>query len=103
MQEYENITYLGKLKYHLGLCIRYEPPLIGIHYKSKPNDVKKKLYNILLNNIVLNPDPLQAAYQLYQEHPHILKQEKIPVNKIAQLILKIQNELQINCEEPDEE
>lgn len=46
--------------------------------------------------MVLNPDPEEAARQLYREHPHILKENKIPLHKIAALVAKIQEELQLN-------
>jgi len=51
---------------------------------------------------VLHPYPDEAAEQLYKEHPHILKEDKIPKKKIASLIAKIQHELGIG-EEQDEE
>jgi hypothetical protein len=81
---------------YLGLCMRFEPPIIGVHYKLRANDTKKKVYTILLQKVVLNPDPEEAARQLYREHPHILKESKIPIHKIATLIARIQEELQLN-------
>jgi hypothetical protein len=78
------------LSIHSGLCARFEPPIIGIHYKQRPNDPKKKVYTIILNKLILHPDPFEAAKQLYREHPHILREDKIPVKKIADLIKKIQ-------------
>jgi hypothetical protein len=81
--------------------VRYEPPIIGIHYKQKPSDAKKKVYTILLQKLVLHPDPEEAARQLYHEHPHILREDKIPLHKIAALIAKIQEELQIGDEDED--
>jgi hypothetical protein len=81
-----------------GLCVRYEPPVIGIHYKQRPSDTKKKVYTILLQKLVFHPDPEEAARQLYREHPHILKEDKIPIIKIAGLIAKIQDELQLGQE-----
>jgi len=56
----------------------------------------------LLQKLVLHPYPDEAAEQLYKEHPHILKEDKIPKKKIASLIAKIQHELGIG-EEQDEE
>uniref|UniRef100_A0A1J3IU96 Uncharacterized protein n=2 Tax=Noccaea caerulescens TaxID=107243 RepID=A0A1J3IU96_NOCCA len=88
---------------YLGLCVRYEPPIIGIHYKQRPSDTKKKVYTIILQKLVLHPDPEEAARQLYREHPHILKEDKIPVHKIASLIAKIQEELQLNGDYYDED
>jgi hypothetical protein len=79
--------------------VRFEPPIIGIHYKQRPSDTKKKVYTILLQKLVLHPDPEEAARQLYREHPHILKEDKIPLHKIATLIARIQEELQLNGEE----
>jgi hypothetical protein len=81
---------------YLGLCVRFEPPIIGIHYKQRASDTKKKVYTILLQKVVLNPDPEEAARQLYREHPHILKESKIPLHKIATLVARIQEELQLN-------
>lgn len=83
---------------HLGLCVRYEPPIIGIHYKSRPSDEKKKVYTILLQKLVLHPYPDEAAEQLYKEHPHILKEDKIPKKKIAEMIVQIQQNLGIGEE-----
>ena len=40
---------------------------------NKVTDTKKKVYNILLQRLVMNPNPMEAAEQLYLEHPHILK------------------------------
>jgi hypothetical protein len=73
--------------------VRYDPPLIGVYYALP--DQKKKIYMILLKKLVLHPDALEAAKQLYLEHPHILKEDKIPLTKIAALIEKIKAELQI--------
>jgi hypothetical protein len=75
--------------------VRYEPPIIGVHYKLKASDTKKKVYTILLQKLVLHPYPEEAAEQLYKEHPHILKEDKIPKHQIAALIAKIQKELGI--------
>lgn len=76
--------------------MRFEPPIIGVHYKQRANDTKKKVYTILLQKLVLHPDPEEAARQLYREHPHILKEDKIPLHKIATLIARIQEELHLN-------
>ena len=54
------------------------------------------MYTILLQKLVLHPDPEEAARQLYREHPHILKEDKIPLHKIATLIARIQEELHLN-------
>jgi hypothetical protein len=67
------MVYLGKDIFIKGLCVRYEPPIIGIHYKNKDTDEKKKVYTIVLQRLILNPNPMEAARQLYLEHPHILK------------------------------
>ena len=80
---------------HIGLCVRYEPPIIGVHYKNKASDSKKKVYTILLQKLVLHPYPDEAADQLFREHPHILKEEKVSKKKVASLIAKIQQELGI--------
>ena len=85
------MVYLGTFGSMIGLCVRYEPPIIGVHYKSREADTKKKVYTILLQKLVLHPDPEEAADQLYLEHPHILRESKIPKNKISTLIAKIQN------------
>lgn len=53
------------------------------------------MYTILLQKLVLHPYPDEAAEQLYREHPHILKEDKIPKKKVAALIAKIQQELGI--------
>lgn len=53
--------------------------------------------------MVLHPDPEEAARQLYREHPHILREDKIPVHKIATLIARIQEELQLNGEYYDDD
>ena len=78
--------------------MRYEPPIIGVHYKTRASDSKKKVYTILLQKLVLHPYPEEAADQLYLEHPHILKEERIPKKKIVELIVKIQKELGIGEE-----
>jgi hypothetical protein len=57
------------------------------------------VYTILLQKLILHPDPEEAARQLYLEHPHILREDKIPLQRIASLIAKIQDELQIGDEE----
>jgi len=36
--------------------MRIEPPLIGIYYKNKAQDDKKKVYTILLQRLILNPN-----------------------------------------------
>lgn len=59
-------------------------------YKKKDGDTKKRIYTILLQKLVFHPDPLEAARQLYQEHPHFLNEKLIPVQQVAQLIKKIQ-------------
>ena len=41
---------------YLGLYSRIEPPLIGICYKNRPQDEKKKMYHIILQKLVLNPN-----------------------------------------------
>lgn len=64
-----------------GICARIDPPLIGIYYKNQQQ--KKKMYNILLNKLVLNPDVEEITEQLFKEHPQILKEEKISKEKIA--------------------
>lgn len=51
--------------------------------------------------MIIHPDPEEAARQLYLEHPHILREDKIPVHKIAALIVKIKEELQIGDEEDE--
>jgi hypothetical protein len=70
----KEIWYISvtKLNYS-GLCIRYEPPIIGVLYKQKVTDPKKKLYKILLNKLIYNTNQEEVAKQLYLEHPHILK------------------------------
>ena len=30
-----NMIYLGMFLSDQGLCVRYEPPIIGVHYKNK--------------------------------------------------------------------
>jgi hypothetical protein len=49
----------------------------------KATDTKKKVYTILLQKLIFYPDPEEAARQLYLEHPHILREDKIPMHKIA--------------------
>ena len=58
--------------------MRVEPPLIGVYYKSKGKEQKKKVYTILLQRLVLNPNIDEIVDQLYREHPHVLKEDKIP-------------------------
>ena len=79
--------------------MRYEPPIIAVHDKQRPNDAKQKAYTILLQKLAFHPDPLEAARQLYREHPHILKEDKIPIGKVADLVAKIQQQLQLDDED----
>lgn len=72
------------------LCVRYEPPVIGVVYKRKDSDTKKRIYTILLQKVVFNPDAEEAARQLYLEHPHVLNEKSIPLQQVVQLIRKIQ-------------
>ncbi len=51
----------------------------------------------------MNPNPMEAAEQLYLEHPHILKQDKIPKERIAALIQDIQRKHKIIGDYDDEE
>lgn len=61
-----------------GLCGRLNPPLIGVYYKNRDKDDKKKVYTILLQRLIFNPDVEEVVNQLYREHGHILKEDKIP-------------------------
>jgi hypothetical protein len=45
--------------------VRYEPPVIGIVYKKKETDTKRRIYTILLQKLVFHPDPEEAARQLF--------------------------------------
>lgn len=75
--------------------------MIGIVYKKKEGDTKKRIYTILLQKLAHHPNPEEAARQLYQEHPHFLHEKLIPVVQITQLIKKIQ--AYANTEDFDEE
>lgn len=61
------------------------------------------MYTILLQRLVLNPNVNEVVDQLYREHPTILKPEKIPKERIANLFAKIQAELNMAEEYDDEE
>lgn len=82
------------------MCARVDPPLIGIYYQSK--DGKKKVYTILLHKLVFNPNVEQITQQLYKEHPHILKEDKVEPRKITEFLRKIQVSLNIDDDEEDE-
>jgi len=72
-------------------------------YKKKESDTKKRIYTILLQKLVFHPDPMEAARQLYQEHPHFLNEKLIPVQQVAQLIKKIQAVTNAEGDEYEEE
>jgi hypothetical protein len=87
----ESITYIG-------LCGRTDPPLIGIVYKNRPQDEKKKMYQIHLQKLVLNPNADEVVEQLYREHSHILKEATVPKSKIIEIFSKIQHDLNLGDE-----
>lgn len=60
------------------------------------------MYTILLKRLVLNPDVNEVVEQLYAEHPHILKEDKIPKAKVAELVERIQVKLQMEMEQEEE-
>lgn len=61
------------------------------------------MYTILLNRLVLNPNIPEVVDQLYQEHPHILKEDKLSKDKIAEFVVKIQTDLHMALEQDDYE
>jgi hypothetical protein len=40
----------------IRLHLKYNPPVIAVQYKNKETDTKSRLYSILLNELVLNPN-----------------------------------------------
>lgn len=60
------MVYLGNNLFISGICGRLEPPLIGIYYKNRDKDDKKKVYTILLQRLVLNPNVDEVVDQLYR-------------------------------------
>ena len=75
------------------MVARKKPPLIGVAYQNKAGDQKKKVFTILLQNLIFNPNIDEVVNQLYREHSHILVEDRIPKEKVAKLIAQIQEDL----------
>lgn len=50
----------------IRLHVKYNPPAIAVEYKIKETDTKRRLYSILLNKLVFNPNPVEVARKLYE-------------------------------------
>lgn len=61
----------------LKLVVKFEPPIIGILYIRNEKEKKKHIYNILLNEIINNPNTKEITAQLYREHEEFLNTKLI--------------------------
>jgi len=52
----------------LTYVLKYDPPMIGMVYKSHEKDTKRRIYKIYLHGLVYKNDPEAITRQLFQEH-----------------------------------
>lgn len=52
---------------------------------------------------MFNPNPVEVAKKLYEEHPHVLSEKVVPVDQISRLVEIIQQNLEFEEEEEDDE
>ena len=61
----------------LQLCIKVDPPQIGIVYKQHKNDKKKRIYLIQLNSLIFLGQPERITQLLYEKHSDYLDPDKV--------------------------
>lgn len=66
----------------LAFVVRYNPPSIGLIYKRKKTDQKKRKYEIFLNGLITLQDSQLIAKQLFVEHSLILNPSIIPFEQV---------------------
>jgi hypothetical protein len=52
----------------LTYVLKYDPPLIGMVYKTHENDKKKRIYKIYLHGLIYKNNADQITQQLFLEH-----------------------------------
>ncbi|KAM3129161.1 hypothetical protein pb186bvf_018716 [Paramecium bursaria] len=71
----------------LSFVLKYEPPTIGLVYKDKQN--KKKVYNILLQDLIYLEDEVDITEMLFAEHPKFLDPAFVEPKQVLQLVQKL--------------
>jgi len=62
-------TQFSNLKFFpLTYVVKYDPPMIGMVYKTSEKDTKKRIYKIYLHGLIYKNDADQITRQLFQEH-----------------------------------
>jgi len=79
----------------LSFVVRYNPPSIGLIYKIRPSDRKKRKYEIFLNGLITLPSSELIAKQLFMEHSLILNPEIVSIEQIQRLVEKILSNIEI--------
>ena len=96
------LTYPSKI-YPLSFVVRFNPPSIGLVYKIRPSDRKKRKYEIFLNGLITLPSSDLIAKQLFLEHSLILNPEIVSFGQIQRLVEKILSNIEIIYADEEEE
>lgn len=89
--------------YPISFVVRYNPPSIGLIYKTKPTERKKRKYEIFLNGLITLPTSELIARQLFYEHPIMLNPDVVPFEQIQRLVEKILSNIEIFYADEEEE
>ena len=96
------LTYPSKI-HPLSFVVRFNPPSIGLVYKIRPSDRKKRKYEIFLNGLITLPSSDLIAKQLFLEHSLILNPEIVSFGQIQRLVEKILSNIEIIYADEEED
>ncbi|EAR83495.2 hypothetical protein TTHERM_00925410 (macronuclear) [Tetrahymena thermophila SB210] len=74
----------------LRLGIKHDPPTLALVYKRKQQDIKERIYSIVLNGLVELSDPKIIALKLFEEHALILNENVIDIDQVEKLVAELQ-------------
>jgi hypothetical protein len=73
----------------LTYVLKYDPPMIGMVYKSNEKDPKRRIYKIYLHGLIYKNDPEAITRQLFQEHTLHINENNVSHKQVKSLVTKL--------------
>ncbi len=73
--------------YPLTFVLKYEPPMIGMVYKSSEKSEKKRIYKIYLHDLIYKDSAEEITDRLLLEHAKLLNDNVISKKQVTLLSL----------------
>ena len=73
----------------LKIAVKLDPIQIGLFYKTSPKDIRRRLYIVDLQNLLMLCEAEKITEVLFEQHSQFFSPEKISFMQVLNIIEKI--------------